>query len=97
MKMNELEKALHEVVYNNFEARKDITNKEACDRCKSAMDRVMELSPQSITKVYQTMHEKGKGKQIGCTECVDVYTFSLAYLLLLEMGRIYSEDFALKI
>jgi len=93
--MNELEKALHEVVYNNFEARKDLTNKEACNRCKNAMSRVMELSNPSIAKVYQIMREKGT--ETGCPECADTYTFSLAYLLLIEMGRKYSEDISLKL
>jgi hypothetical protein len=94
--MDKLEKALHEVITYNPEARKNLSNKDACKKCSSAIDEIIKLSEPRIAKIYSEM--KRRGTVTGCPECVDALTFSQKYLellgspqysQLLELGKKY--------
>jgi len=78
----QLKKALYEVIKYNLEARKDLSNKDACKKCSSAIDEIIKLSEPRIAKIYSEM--KRRGTVTGCPECVDALSFSGAYLKLLD-------------
>ncbi|MFH0832346.1 MAG: hypothetical protein V1900_01325 [Candidatus Aenigmatarchaeota archaeon] len=91
--MDEIKEALRVIIYYNPLARKDLNNKDACKRCADARDRIIELLEQSEPKVATIYKEmKKRGTKTGCSECVDLGNFSIAYLLLLELGEKYSDS-----
>ena len=87
--MPQLEKALYDVITYNQEARKSPSDKGSCRKCSSAIDEVIKLSEPRIAQIYLEMKRKGtvRGTGVGCPECVDAFTFSQAYLKLLNSSE----------
>lgn len=86
--MDELQKALHELLSYYIQARKDLSNVDACKKCAEAGERIIKLSDPRIATIYKEM--KRRGTTTGCQECTDLGKFSMLYLLLLERGEKYS-------
>ena len=85
--MDQLKRAVCDVISYNQEARKDISKKDACKKCSTAINEIIKLSEPWIGKVYSEMKRKGteRGTGVGCPECVDAFTFTQAYLRLLNL------------